>query len=133
GLTLTGCRNTLLAVRADSPGRAAVVTPAARGPLRLTDVTGTSGVCFQHTTGAAGRKWFPETNGSGAAIFDYDGDGYPDLFLINGRDWSPAERKAARLPPGPPPHSAPSRLFHNRGDGTFEDVTQGSGLDLPMY
>src|SRR5206468_355546 len=83
--------------------------------------------------GAFGRKWFPETNGAGAAIFDYDGDGYPDLFLVNGRDWSPAERRAAHLHPGRPAPPTPSRLYRNKGNGTFDDVTKAVGLDAPMY
>src|SRR4051812_42042670 len=41
-------------------------------PLSLTDVTKAAGISFQHHSGAFGKKWFPETNGSGAAMFDYD-------------------------------------------------------------
>ena len=103
---------------------------AARAP-RLIDVTASSGVHFQHHTGAFGRKWFPEPNGAGVAIFDYDGDGLPDLFLVNGRDWGD-ERRLAGLPPGPNVATS-SRLYRNRGDGTFEDVTHSVGLDVPMY
>jgi len=102
-------------------------------PTRLVDVTRQAGIDFNHHTGAFGSKWFPETNGAGAAFFDYDGDGFSDLFLVNGRDWSPAERRAAGVPPGQETPATPSRLYHNRGDGTFEDATAGSGLAIPMY
>lgn len=110
-----------------APDAADLPAPA----LRMINVTESSGVRFQHHTGAFGRKWFPEPNGSGVAIFDYDGDGLPDLFLVNGRDWG-QERRAAGLPPGPQA-ATPSRLYRNRGDGTFEDVTHAAGLDVPMY
>jgi hypothetical protein len=133
GLLITGCRNAFVTVRADSSARAAVAAPQRDRPLQLTDVTGPSGVHFQHTTGASGRKWFPETNGSGAAIFDYDGDGFADLFLVNGREWSSAERGSTRHPNGAPSTPSTSHLYRNKGDGTFEDVTRAAGLDLPMY
>jgi enediyne biosynthesis protein E4 len=107
--------------------------PASRQPPRLIDVTVPSGVRFHHTNGAFGRKWFPETNGAGAAIFDYDGDGWPDLFLVNDRAWSPTERAAGHLPAGPATRATPSRLYRNKGDGTFEDVSHAAGIDLPMY
>lgn len=102
-------------------------------PLGLEDVTAASGVHFQHHTGAFGKKWFPETNGAGVALFDYDSDGYPDLFLVNDRAWNAAERKRAGLGPGVSSAPTPSRLFHNRGDGTFEDVTTAAGVGAPMY
>jgi enediyne biosynthesis protein E4 len=65
----------------------------------------------------------PETMGSGAAFLDFDGDGWLDLFLVNSR--SLPGQKAPR-PPLP-------CLLHNRRDGTFEDVTSGSGLDHSIY
>src|SRR4051812_8021268 len=102
-LAATGCRpHTSQAPHGLSVGSSPAFPSSL--PPRLVDVTAPSGVHFQHTTGAFGRKWFPETNGSGAAIFDYDGDGRPDLFLVNDRGWSDAERAAAHLPPGPARH-----------------------------
>src|SRR6266498_1435199 len=102
-LSACGCHQSLRSghtgIRAEQRGS----LPPAPGPLRLLDVTARSGVRFQHHTGAFGRKWFPETNGAGAAIFDYDADGNPDLFLVNSRSWTPTELKAAHLPAGSPP------------------------------
>src|SRR5690349_24253505 len=61
------------------------------------------------------KKYIIETTGSGAAIFDYDGDGWPDIFLANGTtlDGSGA--------------GTTSQLYHNNHDGTFTNVTQKAG------
>ena len=60
-------------------------TPAA---LRFQDVTETAGIHFQHEAGAGtGHKWYPETMGAGAGFVDYDGDGFDDVLLVNGRQW----------------------------------------------
>src|SRR5450759_6018359 len=55
--------------------------------IRFEDVTKASGVAFTHVNGAAGKKWMPETMGSGAAAFDADGDGRIDLLFVNSRYW----------------------------------------------
>lgn len=91
--------------------------------LRLADITALSGLRFTHYTGAFGRKYLPETLGSGAAFFDFDGDGWQDLLLVNGTDWPGRSGRAA--------HTA--RLYRNTGGGRFADVTAGSGLDTPIY
>ena len=91
--------------------------------LRFTDVTREAGIDFRHATGAFGEKWMPETMGSGVAVFDYDGDGYPDLFFVNSTGWEGRDEDRGAI----------SRLYRNRGDGTFDDVTAGSGLDRPLY
>lgn len=80
-----------------------------------------AGVKFTHNSGRAGKKWLPETMGSGVVFFDADGDGWPDLLLLNSRDWTPRGRKT------------PSALFKNNRNGTFTNVTAGSGLDGEMY
>ena len=88
----------------------------------FTDVTESAGIRFTHNTGAFGAKYMPETFGSGALWLDADGDGRQDLLLVNGTAW-----------PGrgePQTHAA---LYRNDGDGTFTDITRGSGLDVPLY
>src|SRR6476660_3678215 len=96
--------------------------PATPDPsVRLTDVTSTAGVHFTHNSGRAGKKFLPETLGSGCAFFDADGDGWPDILLINSKDWAPRGRKSL------------SALYRNNHDGTFADITAGSGLDVEMY
>jgi hypothetical protein len=64
----------------------------------------------------------PETVGPGVAFIDYDNDGWPDIFLVNGVDWPGHVQK----------HSTP-KLYHNNHDGTFTDVTHKAGLDVEMY
>jgi hypothetical protein len=94
---------------------------APRGEIVFTDVTAQAGIHFTHNSGRAGQKYLPETLGSGCAFFDADGDGWPDILLINSKDWTPGGRKS--LP----------ALYRNNGNGTFTDITGGSGLDIEMY
>ena len=89
--------------------------------IHFTDVTAAAGIKFVHNNGATGKKWLPETMGSGCAFFDADGDGWPDILLINGKDWASKGRKS---------HAA---LYHNNQNGTFSDITAGSGLDIEMF
>ena len=96
--------------------------PASSVGFRLTDVTATAGIQFQHNSGAYGGKLLPETLGSGCAFLDYDADGWQDVLLINGMDWPGHKRQRSTL-----------RLYHNNRNGTFTDVTKNAGLDVEMY
>jgi len=90
---------------------------------RFVNVTESSGLgAFEHTDGSSGRKFFVEQMGGGCAIFDYDGDGWLDVYFTNG----------SALPgyQGPPPSS---RLYRNQGDFTFVDVTEAAGLKSSAY
>jgi len=96
--------------------------PLANPGFKLTDVTHQAGLAFHHNSGAYGGKLLPETLGSGCAFLDYDGDGWSDLLLINGMDWSGHKRQRTTL-----------KLYRNHRNGTFADVTHAAGLDLEMY
>ena len=63
----------------------------------------------------------PETLGPGCAFFDADGDGWLDILIVNGRDWTEHGRHTT------------AALYRNKHDGTFEDITNGSGLDFAAY
>ncbi len=103
-------------------------TTLASGPtIQFTDVTAKASIDFTHFAGASGKKWYPETIGSGAGFFDYDQDGWVDLLFINGSYLIKGQGITAS-DPGPTMH-----LYRNRGDGTFEDVTIAAGLAVPIY
>src|SRR3981081_371627 len=95
---------------------------AAASAITFRDVTQQSGIRFTHNKGAFGKKFLPETLGPGVAFVDYDNDGWPDIFLVNGMDWSGDAQK----------HTTP-KLYHNNHDGTFTDVTHKAGLDVEMF
>jgi enediyne biosynthesis protein E4 len=78
--------------------QATAIAPPAPPALQFTDVTATAGVAFHHESGATGKKWYPETMGAGGGFFDYDGDGWPDILLVNGRRW-PGEGGPLSWPP----------------------------------
>ena len=90
--------------------------------LTFSDVTARAGIRFRHNSGAFGKKYLPETLGSGGAFVDVDGDGWPDILLINSRNW-PGRA-------GPPSYPA---LYRNNHDATFTDITRASGLAVEMY
>jgi hypothetical protein len=90
--------------------------------FHLVDVTAGAGIQFQHNAGSFGAKYLPETMGPGCAFFDYDGDGWQDILLVNGMDWPGHKRQRSTL-----------RLFRNNRNGTFTDVTERAGLAVEMY
>jgi len=103
-LTLVACvlSPALLAAQA----RGAKPAPS---PL-FADVTAKAGITFLHKSGASPEKYMVETFGSGVAWIDYDNDGFPDLYFVNG---APGTANA---------------LYHNNKDGTFTDVTARAGV-----
>ena len=103
---------------------AAIAMMADQAPgitVQFTDVTAAAGIHFTHNAGRSGKKYLPETVGAGCAFFDFDGDGWPDILLVNGKDFTPGGRKTT------------AALYHNNHNGTFTDVTKGSGLDVEIY
>lgn len=106
-----------------------LVLPADSGIFA--DVTARSGIGFVHQSSATSRKYLIESMGGGVAVLDFDGDGLPDLFFVNGAALQDP------MPPGAhPDKSAPrywNRLYRNNGDGTFADVTEKAGLQGRGY
>jgi hypothetical protein len=93
--------------------------------VAFTDITADAGLRFVHENGAAGEKLLPETMGGGCAFFDFDGDGDQDILLVNSQRWPWDAR--------PKTEPATAALYRNDGQGKFEDVTAGSGLDVSIY
>lgn len=87
---------------------------------RFADVTESSGIHFVHHQGLANP---PTTLGGAVAVIDFDRDGRPDLFFVNGTAW-PWEDMGAWT------HASACALYHNDGRGHFSDVTRAAGLDL---
>src|SRR5271156_4464793 len=110
-----------LAIVAASLAVILAATAPAHRPV-FTDVTAQAGIHFTHNSGRTGKKYLPETLGSGCAFFDADGDGWPDILLINGKDWGEDRTPRGRK-------SLPA-LYRNNHNGTFTDITRGSGLDI---
>jgi hypothetical protein len=107
---------------APAPSRAQEATSP-----RFTDATTQAGLTFRHASGAYGKKYLPETMGSGVAVLDYDADGRPDLYFANSTHWpnAPAALKSA-------PEPLPA-LYRNEGGGRFSDRTQEAGLAQAFY
>ncbi len=87
---------------------------------RFEDVALKSGLIFTYENGASALRQLPETMSGGAALLDYDGDGSLDVYLVQGGAFPPAARRGATR--------NRDRLFRNRGDGTFEDVSKQSHI-----
>jgi enediyne biosynthesis protein E4 len=92
------------------------------GPAWFIDVAQQAGLRMENVNGGLDtKKYIIETTGSGVAILDYDNDGWPDIFLVNGTTLD--EKKEKSEPPT-------SHLFHNNHNGTFTDVTRAAGLEF---
>ncbi len=104
------------------PMPAAMTSARPSGPIEFTDITAQAGIHFKHNSGAFGKKYLPETMGSGVCFIDYDNDGWQDILFVNSMDW-----------PGHKSRNSYPALYHNNQDGTFTDVTRQAGLALEMY
>jgi hypothetical protein len=87
--------------------------------VQFRDVTAKAGIKARILSGNLQKNYVLEVNGSGVCWFDYDNDGYMDLYLVNG---STLEELQGKKPASP--HR--SYLYHNNGDGTFTDVTESA-------
>ena len=90
------------------------------GPAWFVDVAPEAGLKMLNVNGGVdSKKYIIETTGSGVAVFDYDRDGWPDIFVVNGQKLG----EDTDTPGAPTSH-----LYHNNHDGTFTDVTKQAGL-----
>jgi hypothetical protein len=95
------------------------------------DVTSALGVDFQYMASHTPRHYLPQTMGAEVALFDYDNDGRLDLFLVNGAPIKDPATKGTILQKTGPNYW--NRLYHQKRDGTFEDVTVRAGLQGAGY
>jgi hypothetical protein len=94
------------------------VTTRRETGVRFQDITEQSGVRFRYECGSTPNLFIGDTMGGGVALFDFDDDGWLDIYFVNGCHL-PFNRQS-------PPR--PNKLFRNRGDGTFVDVTERAGI-----
>ena len=97
----------------------------------FTDITSELGLHFEYVASHTSRKYLIETMGSGVALFDYDNDGRLDIFVVNGAPLAdPTPKGTIPQKKGPKDWN---RLYHQKTDGTFEDVTEKAGLQGAGY
>ena len=102
--------------------RQRVSPPVSPSPV-FRDVAQQAGLDFIHVNGASDERFLPEVIGAGGLFFDVDNDGWLDVFLVDGGSFAdPAVARRAR-----------HRLYRNRGDGTFADVTDGANIRHRNY
>ena len=123
GAMIVGCVGGALFIRSVShrpAGQGANVGQAfaAQG---FVDVAAQAGLAFRYANGCKGMCTISEQAGSGCAFIDYDGDGWPDIYLLNGRDLYGRGLKSRNA------------LYHNNHDGTFTDVTDKAGVPGTGY
>jgi len=121
----------LIAVSWLAAQKAPATSSASSSGDAFVDITQRLRVDFQYRASHTSKKYLIETMGAGVALFDYDNDGRLDIFLVNGAPLSDPTRKGTI----PPKTDAQywNRLYHQKSDGTFEDVTEKAGLQGAGY
>jgi enediyne biosynthesis protein E4 len=116
GLFVAACIGLPACTKSPSPTLAVPEEPT--GPAWFEDVTDASGLNFVHDPGPVGTYFMPQSMGSGVAVFDCDGDGLMDVYLLQF---------------GGPASKSVNRLYRQTAPGKFADATEGSGLGVPGY
>lgn len=98
---------------------ASAAQPAMNGPIAFEEIAARSGINFAIDSSPTPNKNQIETMVAGVALIDYDGDGYPDIFFVNGAPIPSLKKDGPQYE---------NRLYHNNGDGTFSDVTDKAGV-----
>jgi enediyne biosynthesis protein E4 len=102
----------------DADRAEAIAEPADLVAPQFRDDAQVAGLSFDYQNGESSLHQLPEFTGGGVGLIDYDGDGWLDVYLVQG----------GQFPPDPAHPPRGDRLYRNRGDGTFEDVTDASGI-----
>jgi hypothetical protein len=100
------------------PGKSKLSVSLSAPQVSFVDVTHAAGIDFHLTCGSREKRYIMDSMCGGIAVFDYDNDGWMDIFLVNGSTLEDLQNKKCN----------PSKLYHNNHDGTFTDVTAKSGL-----
>lgn len=100
----------------------AKAAPAVSKPSLFRDVAQSAGLTFQHSNGATGKWYYIEENAPGCALFDMDNDGDLDVLLVQSGSFPRTKADPKNF----------CALYRNKGDGTFEDITKGSGVDRDL-
>jgi hypothetical protein len=111
--------------KAQAPVPRKTIERASVPDVKFVDITKEAGIHFVHCNSMTGEKLLPETMGSGCAFLDYDGDGHPDLLLINQEPWPTGTAESQARPT--------MALYRNDGAGHFTDVTREAGLDVALF
>lgn len=110
-------------------GTARGPVPDQHSPVQFTDIAAKAGLTIPSLYGDPDRKRFiVEANGCGVAMIDVDNDGWIDLLVLNGTRLEPGTRREAAFAPDAPDRPTP-HLYRNARNGTFVDITRGSGLE----
>src|SRR5271169_3208912 len=116
---------------AQAPSASSKLALSQAPPIKFEDASDKSGIEFTHSFGSRQLGSLLEGTGAGCVWLDYNNDGLPDLYVVNGR---PLDDLIHPYPlkdkPVPPPHN---HLYRNDGNGHFTDVTAKSGLNPDMY
>ncbi len=120
-----------LAAPAQAPPAPAQAKPAPATPGYFTDTAAARGLTFTGVASHTAHKYLLETMGSGVAAFDFDNDGRLDLFFVNGAPLTDPTPKGT-IPQKKSPADW-NRLYHQKPDGNFEDVTEKAGLQGVGY
>ncbi len=115
----------------EPPKRLPSALPESPSPVTFSDMTAACAITFKHAASPTAQKYLLETMGSGIALLDYDNDGRLDIFFANGaaltdpmaKDAKPDKREAKYW----------NRLYHQKADGTFTDVTERAGVKGEGY